>query len=140
MSILLSLLIFMSPVWTLKLKAIEVPKSTQTRLKLKKSLDNRYVVLTFKETKDLILFRDGALAEAKGFTASRALNKAYTDQIDVLSLALKSRKDQIVILKDQVELLKASVDGKDPDSFTVGAIIFGAAVLGYITYDIAVGD
>jgi len=137
MNLLLSLFIILSPVWPLKLKPIEVPPSIQIELKLKSSLEGRYVFLTFEEIKELILFRDGALSGAKKLIACTALNMPYESQIRSLKVALKARADQILLLDDQVKILKSEVTGDNAQTLTVSSIILGAIVIGYIAYDIA---
>ena len=65
MSVILSLFIALSPLWTFNLKPIHIEPKIQHKLHLTPSLDDRYIVFTFKQTKDLLLFRDWSIGGAK---------------------------------------------------------------------------
>ena len=135
MSFILSALIFLTPIWNLDLKPIKISPKIQELLILEKSLDDMYLVLTFKEAKEVSIFKNEALAGAKKLELCYSLVGTLEAQVKSLRRALGSKDIQTSLLRKQVRSLREAYRSQETN-WSIGLIIVSAAAAGYMTYEI----
>ena len=122
MNILMSILILFTPVWPLKLKTTKVSPEMQLKLKLKKSLDDRYVVLNFQETKKLLVFKEESLVLSNRLQLSLQLSENLNTSNNLLEKALKAKEKENLLLSQQIGILRKAVKGERATTYTVASI------------------
>lgn len=135
MTIVLSALLTLIPVWNVRLEPIKVPAHIQVELGLISSAEDTYLVLDFEQTRSLLQFRDDCLALTDTLTELDALHLKYRDALELKDIEIEAKQKEIDLLAQKVDLLESAVKGhEDHNSWGPYAAVLGTVLAGTLTY------
>lgn len=123
------------PAWSLSLKLYTVESVFQRELGLPSTLDDKYLILGFEESKSLSLFKTDCLNLTSEYLTLSKLNKKLEGKVETLETIVSEKNIQIKLLERQIVSLRSAVKNSNQHEWNIGLIILSAAVVGYIVYD-----
>ena len=135
MSYILSILLFLSPVWDVELNPVKLGKRTQLKLKLKKSFDDKYTVLDFDQVKAVLKFRESCFSQGKVLEEKESLATVQALQLKLKGKLVAEKETESLLLNQKIQFLEEAIKAHpSSEPWKISTFVLGGALVGLSVY------
>ena len=131
MSYILSVLLFLSPVWDIELNPVKLGKRTQLKLKLKKSPENKYTVLDFDQVKAVLKFRESCFSQGRILEEKESLATVQALQLKLNGKLIAEKGTESLLLNQKIQFLEEAIKAQpSSEPWKISTFALGGALVG----------